>query len=310
MDGLTGGKVLSIGVVAKEYKSQSPNKEKIAQKASRERYRNQLEQDMAIRAEAIEREQHSYDLHPFEQPGSTRLRDKHNENVHGETYEGYQVGSQSDKTEAARRRRDAQQKYLNQLERDVQTKKDVEASPPAKKVVPRRPVSPQVHGEFAIGVKSTNDGEQKKDKAREFYQMNQSEIERRQMMKTQKNKEVDIDGRFCIGGDDDKKKEKKAAANRQYMEALNKDLGDRTSTRKVSSEQEYVNRSGWSGLNIGGDSGAASIQLKQKTKQQAYRDALDTQMCEAAERQRAVKLKDEESLANVGNLPYLESERY
>lgn len=282
MEDLTGGtKILSIGVVAKEYKGQSPNKEKIAQKASRDRYRDQLEQDMALRAAAVEKEKATDSVHPFDRPdASTRLRDKHNENVNGETYDGYKVGRQQGLEDEVRSRREKQQRYLNQLEQDVKTKKSIEASEPTVRTVKRRSPSPEVKGEFTIGVQSTSDGEQKKEKAREFYQLNQEDIERRQLLKSQRSTE--LDSSFAIGGDDEKKKAQKAEANRIYLEKLNKDLGDRSSTRKVNSEAEYVNRTGWSGLNIGGVSTGntkSSVALRtQKEKQNAYKQALDSQV--------------------------------
>lgn len=314
MEDLMGGaKVLSIGVVAKEHKAQGPNKEKLAKKASRDRYREQLERDMELRAAAAEKENAANDVHPFDRPGgSTALRDRHNENAHGETYEGYSVGN--NKEEEARQRREGQQRYLHQLNQDQKAKHCIQESPPSVKSIRRRSPSPEIRGEFSIGVKSTSDGEDKKEKAREFYQLNQLEIERRQLLKTQKNNDIDIDGRFAIGGDVEVKKEQQAAANRIYLEKLNKDLGDRSSTRKVNNDQVYVNKTGWSGLNIGGpssdDAKNAATLRSQRDKQNAYKQALDSQLSATNDRQREERLKEREELDIVVNPPYLEAGRH
>jgi hypothetical protein len=144
--------------------------------------------------------------------------------------------------------------------------------------------------------------------------MNQKDIERRQSQKlAEKNNVVDIDGRFAIGGDDAVKKVQKAEASRIYMHKLNQDLGDRSATRKVSSDQEYVNRTGWSGLNIGGSSSgntnSTAALRTQKEKQHAYKQSLDAQMSATADRHAEQRFKEMEELELIADPPYLEVDR-
>ena len=313
-----GAKVLSIGVYAKEHKAQSPNKEKMVQQANRTAYRNQLEHDMALKEKAKARAKEANDVHPFDRTdGRTILRDRHNEHVQEEALGGYQIGRDVPKDQRDRNRKDAQSRYLQQLEQDMRIKAEMreqEENSPSKKVIKRRPASPEVAGEFAIGVRSTLQGEQKKEKARQFFQQNQEDIDRRQMMRTQRSTEVDIDGQFAIGADETLKKEAKLAATREYMEALNKDLGDRSSTRKVNEDSEYVNHTGWSGLDIGGASSgntSSVVALRtQKEKQRAYKEQLDSQMHASEERSREQKRREDDALANTAAPPYLEPDRH
>jgi hypothetical protein len=318
MNNLADKKILSVGVYANDKKVTNPNKEKIAQKATRDAYRHQLEADMAMKSEAAGRDLMSNTTHPLDRSdGPTTLRDRHNENLQEEVSGGYMIGKDTGSKEDAQRRKDVQHRYLEQLQKDVVMKTEIrleEENSPSKKVIPRRPMSPEVKGEFVIGAASSAGGEQKKEQSRKFYEMNQEEIQRKQMLKTHQTKNVDIDGRFAIGADEGKKKKDKEEASRVYLEALNKDLGDRdrgTAARKKETG-EYVNTKGWSGLNIGGASSgntkSAATLHNQKDKQAAYKRSLDSQMEDAAERQLATTLRQEAEYVPALP-PYLELNR-
>lgn len=317
MNNLSEKKILSIGVYANEKKAASPNKEKIAAKACRDAYRVQLEQDMALKRDKAEREKEVDTLHPFDRVGGpSKLRELHNEHMEEDIGGGYQIGKDASSEENVRRRRDVQRRYLEQLERDAALSKEIrgnEEASPSKKAIKRRPLSPEVKGEFFIGAASSAGGEEKLEQAKLFYELNQEEINRKQMEKTQRSREVDIDGQFSIGADEDKKKRDKQTATKAYLEALNKDVGDRGHTRKEKQQEEYVNKTGWSGLHIGGaaaGNNAATTQHAQKDKQEAYKRLLDNQMSAAAERQMAEKMKEDEELCNAAMPPYLENRRW
>ena len=304
-------KILSIGVNATEHKKAPVSQRDLALTASKDAFRKTLKQDMHYKAESKQKEKEADLVHPFDRKGGpTKLLEKHKQNV--ERYSGYAIGSQDSTHQEQQRRKEYQQKYLEQLRRDQETSRKIQQSPPAKAVIRRRPPSPDITDEFAIGIESTAGGEAAKEKQKMYFQLNQEDISRRQMLRQQKNTEIDIDGRFTIG-DDVRQKEKKDKANREYLEALNRDLGDRKAKVREKKDIEYVNVTGWSGLNIGGcstgDTNSSANLRTQVEKREKYKSLLDTQMSDAAERKREEKLKEEAEMANMPSPPYLEKDR-
>jgi hypothetical protein len=298
MDGIEQKKIISLGVYAQPvspHKGKGPPVERI----KRDAYRVALEEDMKSRQQNKLRERLEDEHHPLESPlnASTRLREQYELQRESEHYPGYPIGNQTDDKELAHLKRERQHKYHHQLEIDLRVNAEVQErseKSPDRRPIARRPPSPEIRGHFSIGEASNNDGIKKKEMARQFYALNQEEIERKRVLKTQKSSVIDIDSRFAIGVSVDKDQHKKREAQRQYLEALNKDIGARDTRRIVRDDGEYVNYTGWSGLNIGAAEGSGSVHQKRE-KQEHYRALLDWQQQSSLEKRK--KEQDEEIMS-------------
>lgn len=297
MDGVEQKKIISLGVYAQPaspHKGKGPPVERI----KRDAYRVALEEDMKSRQQNKLREQLEDEHHPLESPlnASTLLREQYELQRESEHYPGYPIGNQTNDTELAHLKRERQNKYHHQLEIDMRVNAEVheriEKSPDRKPVV-RRPPSPEIRGNFLIGEASNNAGMKTKEKARQFYALNEEEIERKRVLKTQKSAVLDINSQFAIGASAERDQHRKREAQRQYLEALNNDVGMRATKQTVRDGGEYVNHTGWSGLNIGGE-GSSSLHQKRE-KQEHYRALLEWQQKSSLEKRQ--KEQEEEIMS-------------
>ena len=122
---------------------------------------------------------------------------------------------------------------------------------------------------------------------------------------------------FFIGKDELELKSKSRALKEQFLKQLDTDseylknsqtLSHRV--RKSSSHDLYVDRTGWTGLNIGGSASndAKTDRLVRSSMQREYAEFLAGQVRSRAERERDEKLRDSLIPAFESKVPYMSSE--
>jgi hypothetical protein len=333
MENLSTKKVLSVGVYSvppsKQFAHQrvpaagstggSPNRSKL----TRDEYLSQLNADREQREVERERERLLNEAHPLDDGSATmalggtggtgrKLLEEHLSRAkESEGYGGFMIGDYKDSYEAARSKRESQRKYFNQLRTDMVLSSEVvkqrEESPPRRATI-RRPVSPPPSGDFRIGVDKTIDPYEKREQARQLYLQNEEDIRIKHEMKDPRADVWKGNHEFVIGkvADDREGKAKKAQEMRAYYDSVQNDLKTKNE-RKAREQQEYVNMSGLSGLNIGAGHNEAEDAATRKERQAEYRRKLEWQQRVAAETLRKEKEYEKAYLSQPFDPPYLEN---
>jgi hypothetical protein len=120
---------------------------------------------------------------------------------------------------------------------------------------------------------------------------------------------------FCIGGDAEVLKKKHKEMRQQYLTLLNADnIVAESSPRKSRNElmeEVYLNRTGWTGFDIGGcasnKANEAEEMLTRRMNQQEYARLLSVQMEDAAEKRSIEKIQNLAAPNYLAKLPYMSS---
>lgn len=219
---------------------------------------------------------------------------------------GLAIGTQMDKETMQRTKREKQAAYQQQLENDLRSR-PIAAD---RKVFERRAASPQNQsGNLMDRIGDRTDGsgmsetEHRRREAQRILAANRDDVLARLNEGTSpeaqrvrhasmhnRSDEVakfeEAPYRYIGGGNDSNNKDRKKAMQQQYLAQLLADNGPPAQGRSVRREEpEYANRTGWTGLNIGGhsldESNHSAASTEKHLKQAAYKRLLDQQKLQA-----------------------------
>lgn len=207
----------------------------------------------------------------------------------------FTIGKRDDEETLRRQKVQNQAAYQEQLKRDQELK----PTDTTRKVFLRKPNSPeQVHSNALLDLgRSSQEESDRRRLAQLILQTNRedvlSKINEKSLLLSPPDRKKRNDG-FYVRSDEQSKfeqapynyigsseasKDKKKAMQEQYLTQLLADTGPPKQPIIRNNPAEYVNVSGWTGLNIGGTfADEGTVQSEKALKQAAYKRMLDKQV--------------------------------